>query len=443
MHNLEKAGLGEGDLLSIALPTGTPYPVLLLALFRMGAVACPVNPRFPGRYLLDVLKSIQCQNIVVPYGTSETTYEGELFTLAPSDIVDEEVAESEKGLRFSSEQPVAVVLTSGSTGLPKAALLSYDNLYYNAQQSNANLPLEPGARWLLSLPLYHVSGLGILFRCLLAKAAVVIPAPNEGMVEAIVKYGVTHVSLVPTQLYRLMKDPTAVGALRQLKAILLGGSAISETLLKKAYKAGLPVYTTYGLTEMGSQVTTTPPGASRDELSTSGRALDPMGVHISDGGEILVGGRSLFLGYVVGSGLRRPLTDTYYFATGDLGQFDREGFLHVTGRRDNQFIVGGENVQPEEVEKRLCRIAGVLQAVVVPVEDEELGTIPVAFLRLAGDSPPDEKALTAHLAQQLGQILPKYKIPRHCFIWPEEGVEGDLKIKRSVLIDLAQARVAS
>jgi len=433
MANLHKAGFGEGHLVCIALPPGTPTPILLMALFRLGAVAVPVNTRFPAQYLLDMLKRVRCKNMIVPYGASVTTAHGKLYALAPHDLVDDRI-ETDEAISLPLERPATIMLTSGSASIPKAALHSYGNHYHNALRSNRNIPVDPGDRWLLSLPLYHVAGIGILFRCLLGGGTVVFPGANEGMADTILKYRVTHVSLVPTQLFRLLQDPTGVEALRRLKAILLGGSAIPEALLRRAHEAKLPLFTTYGLTEMASQVATTRPGDPLDRLLTSGRPLAADSVRISKQGEILVRGKTRFLGYVSGSTLEPPFIEEGWFPTGDLGHLDAQGYLHVTGRRDSRFVAGGENIQPEEVEAALCGIEGVLEAVVVPVESEEFVATPVAFVRLESRACPDE----ALLAEQLGPRLPRYKIPRRFFPWPEEDPGEAMKISRQEWADRAR-----
>src|SRR3712207_445663 len=155
---------------------------------------------------------------------------------------------------------------------------------------------------------------------------------------------------------------------------------------------------------MASQVTTTPPGASRGELRTSGRPLPHREVAVSGGGEILVRGETLFAGYVEGDPVRRPLDADGWFHTGDLGALDENGYLGVRGRRDNLFVSGGENIQPEEIEEALSGLDGVQDAVVVPVPDLEFGAHPVAFVRAAEGAADQEILMRA-----LEKVLPRFK----------------------------------
>jgi O-succinylbenzoic acid--CoA ligase len=325
------------------------------------------------------------------------------------------------------ERPATIIFTSGSTGVPKAALHAFGNHYYNALGSNANIPLRSGDRWLHSLPLYHVGGLSILFRCLLAGATVALPRQGTPLGEAIDELGATHVSLVSTQLLRLLRGKADLAG---LEAVLMGGGPVPAPLVDEAVARGLPIHTSYGLTETASQVTTTPPGASPGELGTSGRLLPYREIAISGGGEILVRGQTLFAGYVEGGKTERALDADGWFHTGDLGELNENGYLRVLGRQDNLFVSGGENIQPEEIEEALYGLPGVDEAVVVPVPDEEFGARPVAFVRME-----DERY--GELAPELERVLPRFKIPIAFHPWPEETRRG-MKPDRIALSERAR-----
>jgi O-succinylbenzoic acid--CoA ligase len=210
----------------------------------------------------------------------------------------------------------------------------------------------------------------------------------------------------------------------------MGGGPVPPSLVDEALARGLPLHTSYGLTEMSSQVTTTRPGASLEELRTAGRVLPNREVSISEEGEILVRGETLFAGYAEGEKLDRPLEAEGWFHTRDLGEIDESGYLRVGGRMDNLFISGGENIQPEEIEEALCRLDGIDEAVVVPVLDEEFGARPVAFVRAAGRKPEE-------LAQELEPLLPRFKIPISFYPWPEEAPR-DMKADRAALGERAR-----
>ncbi|MDQ3864187.1 MAG: AMP-binding protein, partial [Actinomycetota bacterium] len=152
---------------------------------------------------------------------------------------------------------------------------------------------------------------------------------------------------------------------------------------------------------------------------------------ISERGEILVRGETLFAGYVEGEELDRPLDAGGWFHTGDLGELDENGYLRVRGRMDNLFISGGENIQPEEIEEALCRLEGIHEAVVVPVPDEEFGARPVAFVRTDDGELED-------LARKLEPVLPRFKIPISFHPWPERERPG-MKADRAALGERARS----
>ena len=415
--------------MALYLPKDERYVVLLLALIRAGHVACPVSDRLPPQGVAPLLKRAACSAIVSDDENLLKTVDAALLKLRPKTLLRECSQTSYDRAESTSiplNRPATIIFTSGSTGVPKSALHTFGNHYYNALGSNANIPLTPGDRWLHSLPLYHVGGISILFRCLLAGATVTLPQPGTSLGEAIIGLQATHVSLVATQLLRLLREDSD---LRGIKAVLLGGGPIPAYLVDEAVARGLPIHTSYGLTEMASQVTTTPPGASPEMLRTAGRVLPNREISISEAGEILVRGETLFAGYVEGESVDHPLDASGWFHTGDLGELDQEGYLRVKGRRDNLFISGGENVQPEEIEEALSRLEGIEEAVVVPVPDEEFGARPFAFVRTNG-------VAMEYLAQTLEQVLPRFKIPVAFQGWPDDA--GTMKVDRTAFGERAR-----
>jgi o-succinylbenzoate---CoA ligase len=415
-------GLEPGSRVALHLPKDERYAALVLALIRAGHVACPISDRLPPRGVAKLLGRAACSALI---SKDEDVGPG-LFKQEPEALFRGGSQRAEPA-DIPQGRPATIIFTSGSTGAPKAVLHTFANHYHSALGSNANIALRPGDRWLHSLPLYHVGGLSILFRCLLAGATVALPEPGTSIGESIVGLGATHVSLVSTQLSRLLQENADLGG---LQAVLVGGGPVPPSLVDEALVRGLPLHTSYGLTGMASQITSTPPGASLKELRTSGRALPNREVSISERGEILVRGDTLFAGYAEGEQLDRPLDQEGWFHTKDLGELDKDGYLRIGGRMDNLFISGGENVQPEEVEEALCRLEGVDEAVVVPVPDEEFGARPVAFVRAAGRKPEE-------LAQELESVLPRFKIPISFHPWPEEERRG-MKVDRAALVERAR-----
>ncbi|MDQ1350881.1 MAG: o-succinylbenzoate---CoA ligase [Acidobacteriota bacterium] len=415
---LEQKGIRKRTRVALVGRNSWEYIVLLTALWRIGAIAVPLNFRFPSAIINEISKR-QGINYIIE----------ECF-----DYIQQDAQLSDRK-RMNLNNPAVIILTSGSTAREKAVLLTYGALYYNALGSNENIKLAPGDRWLLSLPLFHVGGLGILFRCFMAGAAVVVPQENEkkALENSLITYRVTHVSLVSTQLLRLINHLEEEGTassldFSHLKAVLLGGSGFPADLIQKALSLHLPIHTSYGLSEMGSQVTTTPAGTLADKLFTSGKLLAYRDLLIDKNNEICVKGKTIFKGYVEGAVISRSRGRGGWFHTGDIGMIDTEGYLTVLGRRDNMFISGGENIMPEEIEAVLNELPEVEQVVVVPVADDVYGFRPAAFLKLRGDSTVTKDYLLTYLEGK----LPRYKIPGFFYHWPEGIEEESLKVKRSL-----------
>lgn len=404
---LKSLGIKKGDRVAICSPNSVEYLILLPALWRIGAISCPMSTRIPRPALLKQLKKINCRTLVSPK---------KIVSLTATPLTP-------KSSPIPHNQKVTILFTSGSTSDPKAVVHTYGQHYYNAKGSNENIAVRPGDGWLLSLPLYHVSGLGIFFRVIVGGGAVVVPEEKENLISAIKNNPVTHVSLVTTQLHRLMRDPQNIPILRKLKAILLGGSAIPPELIKAALKHKLPIYVTYGLTETASQV------ATSAKPGSAAKILKYRHVKIADDGEILVKGKTLFSGYAQGEKIIRPFKNGW-FATGDVGKLEK-GCLTVTGRKDNMFVSGGENIYPEEIEKELLGLPSVTQAIVVPQTDPEFGQRPVAFIK--------GKAQLSKIVSTLERNLPHFKIPRKFYPWPAE-VSFHSKVRRQTFVDFLKKK---
>jgi O-succinylbenzoic acid--CoA ligase len=451
-----RTGLRRGEKLAVHLPNDWRYPVVLFALLRLGVFTILTNLRLPPAAIAAQLRTAGVRRILAAGklklpgiqqldldlgGWGFQSREGVLRAGAGLAGL-ESPAHQITGLGWSSSvggafqprdmskfhytsprrvqiplnEPAVVLFTSASSGAAKAVVLTFGNLYCNALGSNRNIVLRRGDRWQLSLPLYHVSGLGVLLRAWLAGAAVVIPASDDALEPA------THVSLVPTQLRRLLAAPQGVPWLQGLKAVLVGGAATDARLLATARSAGIRVLPTYGMTELASQVCTLPPDALRSKWFTSGRVLPFREMKLANSGEIMVRGRTRFFGYLVHGRLQR-LAPACWFGTGDLGAVDADGYLTVLGRKDDMFISGGENIQPAEIEQVLLALPGVAAAVVVPRADPEFGARPVAFVRLA------RRVSEEKLRGLLRRNLPAYKVPVEFLPWPE-AVPMTLKINR-------------
>jgi O-succinylbenzoic acid--CoA ligase len=207
-----------------------------------------------------------------------------------------------------------------------------------------------------------------------------------------------------------------------------------HNILQKSLEFGLPVYVSYGLTEMASQVAT---GRLKSLEKGCARVLSDRELKINADGEICVRGKTLFKGYWNGDAVCLPMDGAGWFHTKDLGRIDSDGCLKVLGRRDDMFISGGENIHPQEIESELLKINSILQVVVVPKEDGEFGQRPVAFIRWENDAAIHSDDA---LREILTKHLPKFKIPVAFYPWPSLPDGEGLKADRRYLMELAKIR---
>jgi len=411
-HTLSQHGIRKGDVVALCMSNSPELLLLLLALLKTEAVSAPLNYRFPAPRLQALLPRLKPSLLIGP----ETLTGGLSFPakLTPEEILAEIDTEIPLPRQFNNSTPqqlntsttphfntpLSIIHTSSSSGNPKAALHSFGNHYYSALGANENIAFGPGDCWLLSLPLFHIGGFAMLFRSLLGGGALAVAEAGTPIRDALHNFQLSHLSLVPTQLYRMFHDDETLKKLQRLKAILLGGSAVEPALLTEASTAGLPVYLTYGSTEMSSQIATT---AGPTSTISAGKVLAYRELSIGSGNEILVKGPCLFQGYLSKEG---PVLDTDasgFYHTGDTGILSPDEELQVTGRIDNMFISGGENIHPEEIEHALCSLNGILRAIVVPASDPEYGLRPKAYIETTENAPQDQN-ITDSLSREIGKL---------------------------------------
>jgi O-succinylbenzoic acid--CoA ligase len=379
-RRLAARGVRRGATVAITLPAGIEAIVLLHALMKLGAVAYPVNTRLSERELAAELERAQ-PSLVVGGGPDVGVTEADLPLLGEHDL----------------DALHCRILTSGTSGRPRPVGLTYGNHLWSAVGSAFNLGMEPTDRWLLCLPLYHVSGLSIVMRSVIYGTAVVVHDgfDPDRFAESLEGDGVTVVSLVATQLQRLLE---AEIDLLPLRAALVGGGPVPEEVLDEAIARGATVVQTYGLTEAASQVTTLAPADAERKIGSAGRPLLTTHLRIQDG-EILVQGPTVAPGVADEDG---------WLHTGDLGRIDDEGFLYVTDRLGDVIVSGGENVLPAEVEEVLLRHPAVADAAAVGRADSDWQEAVTAVVVLRDGTDTDAEELRRHCAAALAG----FKVPK-------------------------------
>ncbi len=455
---LARAGIAAGSRVAALLPKTPAAVAAIHALNRMGAVLVPLNLRLtPAEMRAQLAQSRATHLLTTPETAArgrEVAGERRVIEIANEELGELGIANEELGgaIRHSQlaipnsqfaipSSPSLILFTSGTTGTPKAAALTTANLYWSAVASAFRLGVLPHDRWMLTLPLYHVGGLSILFRSALYGTAVVLPETPDApfdprwLYETLVEQRVTLVSLVPTMLHRLLEavpqPPPAT-----LRLVLLGGAAASPELLNRALARGYPVATTYGLTEAASQTATARPEDVRRKPGTVGKPLLYTRVRIADArgnplpageiGEILVSGPTVFRGYDDAPEATSRALRQGWLHTGDLGYLDADGDLWVVNRRSDLIVTGGENVYPAEVEAVLRQHPAVAEACVVGIADAEWGQRVAAAVVLKPQASVTPAALEAFCRQHLAG----YKVPRRIRIVERLPRTASGKIRR-------------
>ncbi|MEI8031973.1 MAG: o-succinylbenzoate--CoA ligase [Chlorobiaceae bacterium] len=385
-----EAGARAGEIVALLSPNSPEAVLVLLGMLKAGLIAAPLNHRLPETQLRGMIDRLQ-PALLFHAGSPASLFD-EKKAIELSSLFTEELPSIRSAALDppeAMERLVSVIHTSASSGVAKAAAHSFANHWYSALGSNENIAFGPGDCWLLSLPLCHVGGYALLFRAFAGGGSLALNYPQTTIEEALKNHPVTHLSLVPTQLYRILANGEAASRLGSLKAILLGGSPAPQSLFDEAASHNIPLYMSYGSTEMSSQIATTS-GTAGGRAEQSGKVLQWREVMTAADGELLVRGETLFQGYL-SLGRLTPQTDSQgWFHTSDIGQVAEDGTVRVLGRKDNMFISGGENIHPEEIEKALMSQEGILEAIVVPVPDPEYSLRPVAFIRAANGGCDDE-----------------------------------------------------
>jgi o-succinylbenzoate---CoA ligase len=432
--SLISSGIVPEDRVGVHASSNLESIVSLFALTRIGAVAVLLNLRWPQQELESVMRQL---SVVATIGESnkDSGYACRVSRTTLGGSRNADLHEDKYNKKFDNDERGVVFFTSGTSATPKAALLSVENLIYNALGANERMPLDGHSRWLLSLPLYHVGGAGILYRSFLAGSAVVIPEHAETLSSSLARYAPTHLSVVHTQLWRLLHDESL--QIAKWPICLLGGGPTTSELIRIAVTKGVTLQLSYGLTEMASQVTTSEVIASASDPTLAGKPLPYRKVQISPSGEILTAGETLFTGYITSERLDPSRDDEGWFHTGDLGAWSDNGALRILGRRDHQFISGGENVHPESIEAVLMSVPGIELAVVVPVDDPEFGRRPVAFI-----APDSNHTLTReivdHAKRMLEESIPRYMHPVEWYQMPGSWQSTAIKPRRRELQEMLQ-----
>ncbi|HET7034657.1 MAG TPA: o-succinylbenzoate--CoA ligase [Thermomicrobiaceae bacterium] len=422
-RQLASAGCGVGDRIATLLTNSHQVPPLVHAMGRLDTLLLPLNTRLSAPELAWQLRDAGAALLLHDARTVALAAEAarQLSGLNVLDVAELAGLPETSVLLRDTLDPAAIhsiVYTSGTTGRPKGALLSYGNHWWNATGSAMNLGSRPDDRWLAVLPLFHVGGMAILLRSVISGfAAEVHERFDPVAVNQAIDEGATIVSVVAAMLQRMLAARGDQPYPTTLRCVLLGGGPAPQPLLEECAARGIPVTQTYGLTETDSQVATLAPEDALRRLGSAGKPLYPNALRISEGGrdlppgqpgEILVRGPAVSAGYAGRPEATAEALRGGWLHTGDIGYLDADGYLYVLDRRGDLIVSGGENVYPAEVEAALLAHPAVAEAGVIGVPDSDWGQVPAAFV-----CPSEGATLTTDdLIDFCAERLARYKVPR-------------------------------
>ena len=361
-QQLRAQGLEPGQVLVVRSSDAAEILELLYACAYLNCPLLPLNPQAPVPWYTSLLSRLPGYR---------RWQDGALLAGAPS------------ATATATPPPRLIIATSGSSAEPKGVMLDGDALAAAARAANRRLQLRDADRWLLCLPLFHIGGLAVALRCAAAGATVVLHPGFEAqrVWNALWHDAISHLSLVPTMLHRLLEVAQGRTPPPGLRVVLVGGAPLSAALAQRARH--WPVCASYGMSECGSQIATRCALDGDWQQGQVGQVLDGLELRVDATpgtvGPIRVRGAALMRGYLnprlqPGDGLHHG-----WLETGDLGVLEGDGSLRVIGRADEMVISGGENVHPAQVESLLANCPGLREVAVCGEDDPEWGQRLVAL----------------------------------------------------------------
>lgn len=395
-QELAKRGVVEGSHVACLLYNGPEFVFLALAGAYGGFTVATLNPRLSAEeqqlrkvelesathdHSIMVLTDKQIRRMIVDalgFSIYDVAKNGTVPTTPHALAAFTFAAKREKC--FNPKKCGIVMFTSGTSGTPKATMLSWNALMGSANATAAALMRSRRGVWQLVLPMCHVGGLQVMVRTLLNESQFILYErylPSR-ILNDVMTFKVTHISVVDKMLVDLL-DNDHDRIISQYDCIMLGGAALNEKTLRRAQKAKAKVYASYGMTETSSAIACAPINRSFDGglQLLPGYEVRIMKPNKKGIGQLHVKGPGIFDGYL---NARGSFSADRWFVTGDRGYMDRDGFLHVLERVDDVIISGGENIYPAEVREAILRVPGVKDACVFGTADETWGYRPVAFV---------------------------------------------------------------
>jgi long-chain acyl-CoA synthetase len=416
---LRAEGLGPGDVVAVMLPNRVELVVVLVAAWRLGATATPVNAAFTAT---EAEHQLTDSNATLLVNAGPEAPDGGVHTL-PVGALDTERDDTDAlppppSTEEAREATALLIYTSGSTGRPKGVMLTHANLAAMAAQMVRLFELTEDDRCLLILPLFHVNAIMVSVLSPMsvgARTRVMGSFAPEPFLDLLAREQPTYFSGVPTIYARLAALPAEViPDTSSLRFAICGAAPVTADLLRRCEERfGFVMVEGYGLTEATCASACNPIRGKR-KIGTVGpviegqrlRVVDDQGDDVPTGedGEVVIAGPTVMRGY-----LNRPEETAAtirdgWLHTGDVGRLDEDGYLQIVDRIKDMIIRGGENLYPKEIEETIGGLDAVLEVAVVGRHHHDLGEVPVAFVTRYPDLPLSESDVLEHCRANLTRV---------------------------------------
>ncbi len=452
---LRSEGVNQGDRVAVlALNRGETF-ALLFACAELGAVLFPMNWRLSPEELKWQLDNAGATVVFADDTHLAVDLDRPMLSLETGPDADPSTLTDLPGSAL--DDPWIIMYTSGSTGRPKGALLTHQQVHWNALNTVLACDLDVDCATLTFTPLFHTGGMNCLSTPLFFRGGRVVLTPRLDSAEAldlVVNERITHLMGVPT-IYQMLADHDAFESadLSSVRDALCGGAPLGLPLMERYHARNIPLRQGFGMTEVGPNCFSLPGDRALEKMrgtgdSTEGppgscvgmpipfigmKLIRPDGSECDPGeaGELLLSGPVVCGGYWGNAEATAKSIRGGWFHTGDVLSRDTEGFFYVRGRLKEMFISGGENVYPAEVESAIQQHPSVALAAVVGVPDARWGEVGRAFVELHPGATLDAATLKTDLQSRLA----RFKLPKYFELVESEGLPrtGSGKLDKPVL----------